>query len=96
MDSISTDTNFLFNGLNNIKKEIQKLETLEQTKSIQNYSDNLIDFAGEAIDEMEIIGNLLEEIKKSYAEICEKLGEKKTAKPKEIFEPMYNFLKYFM
>jgi hypothetical protein len=95
LDTISNDINFIFGGLSNIKKEIQILEKLEQTESIKVYLNNLINFTGDAIDDIELIGNLFEQVKTLFAEIVEKLGEKKTAKPKEVFEPIYNFIKYF-
>jgi hypothetical protein len=95
IDTISTDMNFILLGINNIKKEIILLESMNN-ENLKPYLTNLIDFAGDAIDEIEYIGNLFEEVKKKYGEILEKFGEKKGIKPKDIFEPIYNFLKYFL
>ena len=60
-----------------------------------NYSNNLINFAGDAIEEMELISNLYEETKNLLIELADKFGEKKTAKAKDILEPIYNFFKLF-
>lgn len=96
MDVINTEMNFLFAGLKNIKKEIEVLETISDKKPIENYLNNLINFAGDAIEEMELMGKLQDEVKTIFGELAEKLGEKKTAKIKEILEPIYNFFKTFV
>lgn len=83
------------NGLSNIKKEIQLLEKVQDQNKIQNYLNNLIDFAGNAIEEVEEVNKLFDQTKTNFIEIAEKFGEKKTAKPKDVFEPLYNFFKYF-
>jgi len=81
--------------LNNIKKEIQVLESLINKEKLNNYLNNLIDFAGDALDEFDELNKLFDQVKKEFCEVSESLGEKKTAKPKEIFQPIYNFLKSF-
>ncbi len=81
--------------MNEIKKEIKILEQLEETPSINNYMNNLIDFAGDTIDDFECLCEKFESLKKDYSSLLEKLGEKKDANPKEVFEPLYSFLKYF-
>jgi hypothetical protein len=55
----------------------------------------LIDFAADAIEELDALNNQFEDAKKIYIQFTEKIGEKKTAKPKEIFEPLFLFFKSF-
>ena len=57
--------------------------------------NNLIDFAGDTIEEFENLSDSFDSMKKSFLLLLEKLGENKSAKPKEVFEPLYSFLKYF-
>lgn len=95
MDTISNDFNFLFNGLNAIKNEITALESFKDPDRVENYKNNLIDFAADAIDELDAMSTQFEEAKKIYTEFTEKIGEKKTAKPKEILEPLFLFFKSF-
>ena len=44
---------------------------------------------------MEFISNLYEETKNLLLELAEKFGEKKTAKAKDLLDPIYNFFKLF-
>ena len=62
---------------------------------MENYKNNLIDFAADAIEELDTLSTQFEEAKKIYAVFTEKLGEKKSAKPKEILEPLFLFFKSF-
>ena len=78
VDTISTDINFILTGLGNIKKEIQVLEGFNDQERINSYLNNLIDFAGDALDEVEEITKLFDQTKIEFIEISEKLGEKKT------------------
>lgn len=95
IDTISNDFNFLFNGLNAIKYEITALDGFKDQARIESYKNNLIDFAADAIEELDALNNQFEDAKKLYFQFTEKLGEKKTAKPKEIFEPLFLFFKSF-
>jgi hypothetical protein len=95
MDTISNDFNFLFNGLNTIKNEITLLDTFKDPDRVENYKNNLIDFAADAIEELDTLSTQFDEAKKVYLTFTEKLGEKKTAKPKEILEPLFLFFKSF-
>ena len=49
LDTITTDINFLLNGLNLIKKEIIIIEKMSDKERMFNYLTNLINFAGDAI-----------------------------------------------
>jgi hypothetical protein len=62
----------------------------------ENYLNNLINFAGDAITEMEEIEQIFNNTKIIFFEFAEKLGEKKTAKVKEVLDPIYTFCKSFV
>ena len=95
MDTISNDFNFLFNGLNFIKNEITALDNFPDQEKVENYKNNLINFAADAIEELDKLSNQFEEAKKIYSEFSELLGEKKTAKPKDLLQPLFLFFKSF-
>lgn len=92
---ISNDFNFLFNGLDVMKNEISALDNFLDEEKIESYKTNLIYFAADAIEELDNLSTQFEEAKKLYCQFTEKFGEKKTAKPKEILEPLFLFFKSF-
>lgn len=95
LDTALADFNYIYSGLNNMKKEIELLEKHREPDLVSSYLNNLIDFAGDAIEEVDKVGSLFDETKASAEEVAEKFGEKKSTKLKEILEPLNNFFKYF-
>jgi hypothetical protein len=69
---------------------------MNDQEKIEKYLHKLIDFASDAIEELNFISNLNEKNKANFIEIAEKFGEKKTSKVKEILDPLNNFLKFFV
>jgi hypothetical protein len=85
---------FLVKGINEINKEIEILEKLNGNKDlIEDYSESLINFSSEAVDELEKMNELFDDINNMIDEFCEKMGEKKGTKLKDLLTPIYNFIK---
>ena len=70
------------------------MEKLKGDKDlIEDYSESLINFASEAVDELESINEVFVDINKKIGEFCEKIGEKKGTKLRDLLTPIYNFFK---
>ena len=67
----------------------------ENKEMFDDYLDGLIDFAANAVDDLEKLNDLYEDLKKKMITFAEKMGEKKTIKFKELLQPIYHFFKSF-
>ena len=52
-----------------------------------------INFGADAVDELEKINNIFDDINKKIDEFCEKIEEKKGSKFRDLLTPIYNFIK---
>jgi len=79
-----------------MKKEIDIIEKILDKKELYNdYSDGLINFAAEAVDDLEKLNNVFEDLKSKISVYAEKMGEKKTTKLKELLMPISTFFRSF-
>lgn len=53
----------------------------------------MINFAADAVDELEKMNDMFDDINKKIDEFCEKMGEKKGTKLRDLLTPIYNFVK---
>ena len=91
---MSNDLQALVKGINDIKKEIDIIDKIEGKEDmIEDYSDSLINFAADAVDELEKMNDMFDDINKKVEEFCEKMGEKKGTKLRDLITPIYNFIK---
>ena len=68
-----------------MKKEIDLVEKINENNDLyDDYLENLINFAADAVDDLEKLNDLFEDLNKKISEFAEKMGEKKTIKLKEI------------
>jgi len=96
VDNLANDIGYLINGLNEIKNEIEIVEKIEAQKDLFNdYLENLIKFASEAIEEVEILNDSYEELNKKIIIFAVKMGEKKTTKLKDLLLPISCFFRSF-
>jgi len=93
---MSTDLNFLIKGVNDMRKEIDYVDKIKDQKELyQVYLENIINFAAEAVDDLEKLDELFQDLNKKIIVFTEKMGEKKSTKFKELLLPITNFLRCF-
>ena len=93
-DTVSGDLQVLVKGINDINKEIDILRKFNgDSDLVEDYSESLINFAVDAVDELERMNEMFDNIDKKIAEFCEKMGEKKGTKLRDLLTPIYNFIK---
>lgn len=87
---------FLIKGVTDMKKEIDIIEKILDKKELyDDYLDGLINFAAEAVDDLEKLNNVFEDTKTKISVYAEKIGEKKTTKLKELLTPISTFFRFF-
>lgn len=96
LDSVATDLNFLIKGVSEMRKEIDFVEKINEKKELYDeYLENLINFAADAVDDLEKLNDLFEDLNNKVNVFAEKMGEKKNTKFKEFLLPIASFLRCF-
>jgi len=79
-----------------MRKEIDIVEKISEQKDLyEDYLENLINFAADAVDDLEKLNNLFEDLSLKINVFAEKMGEKKNTKFKELLLPITIFLRFF-
>lgn len=95
-DTVVSDLSYLIKGINDMKKEIDLIDKIKTKKELyEDYLEILINFAADAVDDLEKLNDIFEDINKKIPILAEKLGEKKTTKFKEVLQPICNFFRNF-
>ena len=96
VDTVATDLSFLIKGVNDMRKEIEVVEKIKEQKELyDDYLESLINFAADAVDDLEKLNNLFEDLSKKINVFAEKMGEKKNTKLKELLLPITSFFRFF-
>jgi Zn-dependent M32 family carboxypeptidase len=93
---LASDLNYLIKGVNDMRKEIDIVEKINENKDLYDeYLDNLINFASDAVDDLEKLNDLFEDLNSKIIVFAEKMGEKKNTKLRELLLPLTSFLRCF-
>ena len=79
-----------------MRKEIDIVEKINENKDLYDeYLENLINFAADAVDDLEKLNDLFEDLNNKIIVFAEKMGEKKNTKLRELLLPITSFLRCF-